>query len=140
MTGKNSRTGSEERDLLTKLKLTICVAIVLSAATMLYLGKTMVAQGTAQTITVTITPNPAGKPSVNPYVVDLDRAKDQQVVWTCSSGCDFEVIFPPTGTPFKGNTFSRANPKSGVPVARDGKYPYVVKVDQKSVESIVDVH
>jgi hypothetical protein len=126
--------------VLTKLKLTTCVAIVLPAATMLYLGKTMVAQGTVQTITVTITPNPTGIPSVNPYVVGLDRAKDQQVAWTCSTGCDFEVIFPPTGTPFKGISFNRANPKSGVPVARAGKYPYVVKVDKKSVESIVDVH
>jgi hypothetical protein len=126
--------------LLTKLKLTTCVAIVLSAATMLYLGKMIVAQGTVQTITVTITPNPTGEPFVNPTKVDLYRAKEQQVAWTCSTGCDFEVIFPPTGTPFKGNSFNRANPKSGVPVARAGEYPYTVKVNQKSVDPMIIVH
>ena len=126
--------------MLTKLKLTTCVAIVLSAATMLYLGKTMVAQGTVQTVTVTITPNPTGQPSVNPAVVDLYRAKDQQVAWTCSTGCDFKVIFPPTGTPFKGTSFNRANPKSGVPVARAGKYPYTVQVNKKSVDPMIIVH
>jgi hypothetical protein len=127
-------------NLLTKVKLTICVAIVLSAATMLYLGKTMVAQGTVQTISVTITPSPTGQPSVDPPTVDLYRTKDQQVAWTCSTGCDFEVIFPPTGTPFKGSSFNRANPKSGVPVGRAGKYPYTVKVGQKSVDPMIIVH
>jgi hypothetical protein len=126
--------------LLTKLKLITGVAIVLSAATMQYLAKTMVAQGMVQTIRVTITPSPTGPPSVNPESVDLYREKDQQVEWTCSTGCDFEVIFLPTGTPFKGNSFNRANPKSGVPSGRAGKYPYTVKVNKKSADPMIIVH
>ena len=129
---------------MKKLKMMGAVVVVLLFAAVMYRVKTMYAQGTApQTIMVTITPNsnPAGPPSVNPDSVDVYKDKNQQVEWTCSTGCDFSVNFPTTGAaPFQARAFSKANPKSGVPTGPPGKYPYRVTVGKGSTDPMIIVH
>ncbi len=129
---------------MKKLKWIGAVAIPLSVATVVFTVAMMRAQGTeSQTITVTITPNsnPAGPPSVNPESVDVYKDKNQQVEWTCSTGCDFTVQFPTSGAkPFNDSTFTKANPKSGVPTGPPGTYPYRVTVGQGSTDPQIIVH
>jgi hypothetical protein len=124
---------------MKKLKILSAVVIILSAATVLYLDKPMGAQGT--TVTVTITPNsdPTGPPTVMPDQASI--TKTQQVEWTCSTGCDFTVVFTQESRkPFKGRIFGKANPKSGVPTGPPGKYKYSVIVGQGSVDPQIIVH
>lgn len=127
---------------MKRLKLISAVAVILSAATMLCMVKMVNAQGNAsETITITITPNPTGPPTVNPDSVDVYKSKDQQVEWTCSNGCDFTVNFPTSGAkPFSDSTFSKAHPKSGVPTGPAGKYPYTVKVGNGSTDPMIIIH
>jgi hypothetical protein len=129
---------------MKKWKMVSAVAIILSVATVMCTVAIMRAQGTEpQTITVTITPNsnPAGPPSVNPESVDVYKNQNQQVEWTCSTGCDFTVNFPKShAKPFNDSSFSKAHPKSGVPTGAPGKYPYIVKVGQGSTDPQIIVH
>jgi hypothetical protein len=143
-TGTNSQNSLQEGISMKKFKLITAIAIVISAATMLCLAKTMGAQeAESQIITVTITPNanPHMPPSVDPESADVYKDKDQQVEWTCSTGCDFTVSFPKShGKPFSGGTFNKANPKSGVPTGPPGAYPYMVKVGSGSTDPMIIVH
>jgi hypothetical protein len=127
---------------MKKLRILGAVVIFLSAATVLYLVKPMGAQQTdVETITVTITPNPQGPPTVDPDSVDLYKDKDQQVEWTCSTGCDFTVNFPKShGKPFNDLSFNKAHPSSGVPTGPPGTYPYNVKVGDSSVDPQIIIH
>jgi hypothetical protein len=127
---------------MKKLKFLGAVVIILSAATVLYLVKPMGAQETdVETITVTITPNPHGQPSVDPDSVDLYKDKDQQVEWTCSTGCDFTVNFPTShAKPFGDATFNKAHPNSGVPTGPPGTYPYTVSVANGSHDPQIIIH
>jgi hypothetical protein len=127
---------------MKKVKFLGAVVIILSAATVLYLVKPMGAQETEpETITVTITPNPTGPPTVDPDSVDLYKDKNQQVEWTCSTGCDFTVNFPTShAKPFSDSAFSKAHPKSGVPTGPPGRYPYNVKVGDSSGDPQIIVH
>ncbi len=129
---------------MTKLKLLGAAAIIVLVATVVRTVVIVRAQGTSpQTITVTITPNsnPSGPPSVNPDSVDLYKNQNQQVEWTCSTGCDFTVSFPKShGKPFNDSSFNKAHPKSGVPTGPPGTYPYTVKVGQGSTDPQIIVH
>ena len=127
---------------MTKLKLITAVAIVLSAATALYLVKPLGARGAnPETITVTITPNedPTGPPSVSPDPVHVSH--NQEVEWTCSNGCDFTVAFTESDRkPFSNRIFGKANPKSGLPSGPPGTYKYSVIVGQGSVDPQIIIH
>ncbi len=113
---------------MKKLRWIGAFTLILFVAAILSVVKIVSAQDSEpQTITVTITPNsnPHKPPSVDPDSVDVYRSKNQQVEWTCSTGCDFTVDFPKShGKPFSGGTFTKANPKSGVPTGPPGAYPY----------------
>lgn len=127
---------------MKRLKWIGAVTVILSAATMLCLVKMVSAQGTpSETITITITPNPTGPPTVDPDSVDVYKSKDQQVEWTCSNDCDFTVTFPKShGKPFNDLSFDKAHPKSGVPTGPPGTYPYTVKVGTASTDPQIIVH
>ncbi len=129
---------------MKKLRWIGAFTMILFVAAILCVVKIVSAQESEpQTITVTITPNanPHMPPSVNPDSVDVYKDKDQQVEWTCSTGCDFTVSFPKShGKPFSGGTFNKANPKSGVPTGPPGAYPYMVKVGQGSTDPQIIIH
>ncbi|HET7100238.1 MAG TPA: hypothetical protein VFJ52_03735 [Terriglobia bacterium] len=130
---------------MKRLKLIGAVTIILSVATMLCLIKVMRAQEAAsKTITVTITPNPTGPPTVDPESVDVYKDQNEQVEWKCDDqhpNCDFTVTFPTShAKPFNDSTFSKAHPNSGVPTGPPGKYPYNVKVGHGSTDPQIIVH
>ena len=129
---------------MKKLRMIVAAVTILSAATVLCLVKTMGTQGTeSQTITVTITPNsnPNKPPSVNPDSVDVYKDQNQQVEWTCSTGCDFTVTFPAShAKPFSDSTFNKAHPNSGAPTGPPGAYPYTVSVGNASTDPRIIVH
>ncbi len=132
---------------MKKFKLITAIAIVVSAATMLYLVRTMDAKGAdATTIVVTITPSATagGTPSVDKSSVTLDKSQNQQVEWTCKGGCDFTVDFShPEGSPFSEKAFSgsNANPHamSGVP-QKVGTFKYSVTANGGTLDPQIIVH
>jgi hypothetical protein len=95
---------------MKRLKLISTVAVVLAAASMLYLVRTLDAKGAdATTVVVTITPSATagGTPSVDKPTVTISKSENQQVEWTCKGGCDFTVDFSSAeGSPFSQNAFS----------------------------------
>jgi hypothetical protein len=95
---------------MKRLKLISAVAIVLAAASMLYLVRMLDAKGAdATTVVVTITPSTTagGTPSVDKPTVTISKSENQQVEWTCEGGCDFTVDFSyPEGSPFNEKAFS----------------------------------
>ena len=123
---------------MKKLNLLVVVAIALSAATMLYVAKTMDAQGTTiTTITINIRVT-NGKIHVSQDPVEV--YPNQQVAWASPDGKTFTVNFP-NGGPFKAPSFSNAqnsNKKaqvpSGKPIGKAGTYKYSVKVGNITID------
>ena len=132
---------------MKRLKLISAVAVVLAAASMLYLVRTLVAQGAdAATVVVTITPSKtAGEaPSVDKPTVTISRSEKQQVEWTCEGGCDFKVDFSsPAGSPFNDKAFSGSehspHAMSGPP-NKVGTFKYSVTANGGTLDPQIIVH
>ena len=79
-------------------------------------------------IPVTITPGAKADdpPKVVPATVEVGR--NDQVEWTCSTGCDFDVTFTYSMKPFNDRAFNKNKPRSGHPTGAPGKYKYSVIV------------
>lgn len=127
---------------MKKLKWMGAVVILALVATVVGTVVMTRAQGAnPQAITVTITPNsdPTGPPSVSPDPVTVGN--NQEVEWTCSTGCDFTVTFTETTRkPFRNRSFDKANPRSGVPTGPPGTYKYSVIVGEGVADPQVIVH
>jgi len=132
---------------MKRFKLITAIAIVISVATMLYLVRTMDAQGadsTTKVVTITPSATPGGKPSVDHSKVTIYQSQNQQVEWTCKGGCDFTVDFSrPEGSPFSEKAFSGSatNPHamSGVP-GKKGTFRYSVTVNGGTLDPQIIVH
>lgn len=121
---------------MKRLRLISAVAIVLAAASMLYLVRTLDAKGAdATTVVVTITPSATagGTPSVDKSSVTIYKSQNQQVEWSCKGGCAFTVDFSsPGGSPFSQNSFAgtKANPHAMSGLAHKvGTFKYSVKAN-----------
>jgi hypothetical protein len=131
---------------MKKLKLVTAVAIVLSAATMLYLVRTMNAKGANSTVVVTITPSATEgeAPTVEPSQVTISKSDKQEVEWTCEGDCDFTVDFShPEGSPFSQNSFkgSKANPHAmSGPPNKVGTFKYSVTANGGTLDPQIIVH
>lgn len=127
---------------MTKWKRIGAVTVVVAALAVVGLVTKMGAQGNQpNTIQVTITPNatPTGPPTVQPENVTVG-AQDQ-VEWSCPSGCDFTVAFTEaTRKPFNQRAFDNAHPKSGTPTGPPGTYKYSVIVGQGVADPQIIVH
>ncbi len=81
-------------------------------------------------VTVTITSKfGGGNLEVHPSTVVLHKDLNEEAVWECPSGEDFEVDFG-TNTPFTKSKFSQADPRSGrptVPADPAKRYKYTVR-------------
>jgi hypothetical protein len=131
---------------MKRLKLISAVAVVLAAASMLYLVRTLDAQGAeATTVVVTITPSEtAGEaPSVDKPEVTISKKDNQQVEWTCKGGCDFSVEFSsPSGSPFSHNSFAatKANPHAlSGPPNKVGTFKYSVTANGGTLDPMIIV-
>jgi hypothetical protein len=91
---------------------------------------------------VTITSKFAGgNLEVHPSTVVLHKSINEQVVWECPSGEDFDVDFG-NDTPFANSRFDHANPRSGLPqVPPDPtkKYKYIVRAGGQKLDPDVIV-
>ena len=82
-----------------------------------------------ETIDVKITParNPNDSPSVDPDSVTV--GPNDEVVWSCTTSCDFTVDFSnPDRKPFNNRKFAKGNNRSGRPTGPKGTYKYSVTV------------
>lgn len=127
---------------MTTLKTIGAIAVILCAVAVLSSGPMKGAQGNQpQTYTITITPNedPTQPPAVEPD--EQEVGSNDQVEWTCSTGCDFTVVFIEAGRkPFKNRAFDQTRSKSGHPTGPTGKYKYSVIVGEGVVDPSIIVH
>jgi hypothetical protein len=139
---------------MKKLKFWGAVVIILTAATMVHLPKTLAAQGstsdvctpgsTPNSCLVTITPESNGTITVTPDKLTIKKKSNQTVEWTCTTDCTFEVDFSyPEGSPFNEKTFkaSAQNPhaKSGR-ANKKGPFRYKVSADGHTQDPQIIVH
>jgi hypothetical protein len=131
---------------MNKVKLLTAVSIVLAAATILYLSRTVDAKGADTTVVVTITPSATEgeAPTVEPSEVTISKSEKQEVEWTCEGGCDFTVNFShPEGSPFSQNSFSgsHANPHAmSGPPNKVGTFKYSVTANGGTLDPQIIVH
>lgn len=127
---------------MTKYKWISAIAALLFAVAAIGWVTTLGAQGNPpHTVEVKITPNanPTGPPTVVPEAAEVGR--QDQVEWSCTSGCNFTVVFTEPGRkPFKGRVFDNTHRKSGTPTGPPGKYEYSVIVGQGSTDPQIIVH
>ena len=138
---------------MKKLNLLVVVAIALSAATMLYLAKTVAAQGpdvctagsTPNSCVVKISLDTNGNVVVDPPSLSISKSENQTVQWKCvdTHPCVWTVIFKGKG-PFDQNFFYNKHSNSGkartdVPADKNHPYPYsvVINGDQKVDPQII---
>ncbi|HXH50298.1 MAG TPA: hypothetical protein VNM47_13230 [Terriglobia bacterium] len=132
---------------MKKLNLLTAVAIVLSAATMLYLAKATAAQestsnvchpgSTPNSCKVTITPSSEtdGTPTIDPEDQHIFTKQNQTVEWVCpTSGCTFTVTFTQTDRPFHSRVFNKGKSKSGHITGPPNTYKYTVIVNDTQVK------
>ena len=83
-----------------------------------------------QTYQIRITPDPTDAkkpPKVDPS--DQTVGPNDEVMWICTTGCDFDVVFTePDRKPFKDRKFDKVKNKSGRPTGSEGVYKYSVIV------------
>ena len=124
---------SENRSkALWLMALTLAVALIFASSAM---TQTKQASAPAQKkvaagaiIPVTITPGvkPDDPPKVLPASVEV--GPNDEVEWTCSTGCDFDVTFTYSMKPFKDRSFNKNKKQSGKPTGAPGTYKYTVIV------------
>ena len=127
---------------MTTLKAVYAVAVILVAFAMLGSGPVKGAQGNQpQTFVIKITPNAVATEAPAVVPEDQDVGPNDQVQWTCTTGCDFTVAFTEPGRkPFKNRSFSKAHNKSGHPTGPQGKYKYSVIVGEGVADPSIIIH
>jgi hypothetical protein len=126
---------------MTAFKKISAVAAVLALAVVIGFIIPMRAQSpTTHNVDVTITPNsdPTKAPTVTPDTATVGA--QSQVNWTCSTGCDFTVVFTESNRkPFKNRSFDKGHNKSGRPTGPPGQYKYSVIVGEGVADPIIIV-
>lgn len=105
----------------------------LTAAHVAWLTSALPAAQAGKVYEIKITPNadPTQPPTVSP--ADQHVGRNDEVTWTCTTGCDFDVVFTEsTRKPFKDRAFNKTKKGSGRPTGADGTYKYSVIVGEAS--------
>jgi hypothetical protein len=126
---------------MTTFKKISAVAAVLALAVAVGFVIPVGAQPSAtHNVDVTITPNsdPTQPPTVTPDSATVGA--HDQINWTCSTGCDFTVVFTESyRKPFKNRAFDNSHSKSGRPTGPPGQYKYSVIVGEGVADPIIIV-